>query len=337
MRSLVLIALCAVAVSASTYNPVSFCQRYTAAVFPNGGASPATNATNQMTLIQNVVYATALGGQNVPAGYIKLGNGPGVFNSEITYFNGTYKGPLTYVPTGPNAANVAALVGKLTNFFANALDCREYIASITPTYVPSTAAFLQSVHAALPITAAIFTDFISTNMVAALTAAGVASVDLTYAGNLLAQFGLGGGGAICNQAGCPAATGFAQFTSGSNPLAWMSQDATPVSTVTVTAGSNIHWNIGSIHCVIQTDASGNAMTGTGIMNSGAIGAVSSYNWAVPATPTDTTYYFKCCNPAHTQMTGTVVVGRGSGSGASAVTTSMWVVLTAIVAALALRF
>jgi len=330
MRALILVGILALVVgthAAVTYNGVSFCERYTAAVFT------VSNSTTQQTLIQNVVYAVALGGQNVPAGFLKLGTAVGVFASETPFFNGSFPGPLTYVPLSvpANAANTGVLVTKLTQFFANALNCRAYVA----TFSPYTPANMKSVHATLPINAGIWADFVGTNLVGVLTAAGVSATDLTYAGNLMAQFQLGSAAQICNQVGCPTATGFGEFTSGldaNGALAWLTNDATPVNYVAVAASSNIHWNVGGVHCVVQTDSSGNVLSGG--FASGAIGAVSSFNWAVPATPTATTYYFKCCNPGHTTMTGQIRVGT-TGSGAAGVTASTGVVVAAIAAGFAL--
>jgi len=327
MRSaLLVLALCVVAANGAviSYNQVSFCQRYAKALF--FGA----NATTESALIQAVVTRAATG---AAAGGGVLNAVVGLFNSPLQqkYFNGTAPGPngLTYIG---NSANTGALVAVLTQFFGLAMGCREMAA-----YTPSN---MNAIHAPMMINKAVFNDFVG-NVAGSLTSFGVPSTgaDITYASNLLMQFAGGSPSAICTQADCPAYMAFGEFTSGTvdGTLSWISSSdsATAVTqSLTIAKGGNVHWNIGSVHNVVQTDATWTALT-TGFTSGAGAGATATFNWNVGTT--DATYYFVCAFHS-TSMRGKIIVGNGglSGSGAASVSASVTVAALAVAAALALR-
>jgi plastocyanin len=313
-RLLLIAALFVVAAQAQvTYNPFSFCQRYAQALFYG------KNATTEDALIRAVVVRAAAGG--VPSV-------TGLFFHPVTapFFNGTLG--TNYVT---NAANQATLVQKLVDFFQTAMLCRDMPAA--------TIANQQSVHAGMKITKLVWDTFVG-QLVATLASFGVpAGPEVTYAGNLLAQFLKGGNQVICNQPDCADAMDYAEYTSGSingSPRWIGSQDQTDANggTVTVKKGGNIHWNIGTAHNVIETDSTYTAKSSPAF-TSGNPGATNVLNFNVGMT--DTTYYFVCT--VHPTMKGKIIVGTGggSGSGAASVSASLAVVVAAVVGALALRF
>jgi len=145
-----------------------------------------------------------------------------------------------------------------------------------------------------------------------ITATG-ANGDLTYAGALLQQFGLGAPQQICIQSSCPVWTDFAEFSSG------QAADGTPrwytaslTSAVTIQAGGNVHWNIAPTHGVQQTasDFSTN-VTGGAIPPTGP----GVTRGLTVTFPTAGTYYFVGQGQTAT-MRGTITVTAVSSSAAS---------------------
>jgi hypothetical protein len=317
MRAVILVAIFAVAVHAGTvvYAPVSFCERF-------GG----TTAAGQTALIQNVVTRAAAGSTTSTPAVL------GLFNSPMNrkFFNGSIAGIPDYINV---PANTNALVTKLTAFFGWAMNCRAAYPT-APTGPTMTAA-----HSTMSIDKVVWDDFVTqvvNSMLSYNVPAGAgATSDITYAAGLLGQFkkGANTGMLICNQPNCDAASGFAEFTSGTidGSFAWLAQDGT--NTVSVPKGSNVHWNIGSIHNVVQSDANWEPMA-TPTFTSGNVAATQTYTWNVGTA--DATYYFVCM-PHKTLMRGKIIVGSGGLSGAASLSASVAVVLSAIAAAVALRF
>jgi plastocyanin len=319
--ALVLLLAAAGAQAGTPYTPgtgITFCQRYTAALF-----TTATCA-NEQALIAAVV-SRATGGSNGTA-YNNIVV-TGILNtpSQIAYFNGTH-GDQTNFYT--NTAAATTLVGKLNTFFQWALECNE----CNPTYTDP----IGTIHAQLSIEQGAYSDFIG-QLVATMNSFGVAAADVTYAAALLGIFGRNAATPtlqICSAANCNAATGFAEFSSGvgsdGSTYAWVqtapgTAAGTSSTTVNVAVGSNVHWNIGAIHNVVQTDSTFTTLAGG--WTSGGIGATGTFTQNFP---TAGTYYFKC--GAHAYMTGTIVVGGTTPSSASSVVASVGVVLAAVAAA-----
>jgi plastocyanin len=299
---------------------ITFCQRYSVAVF---GGSPS--CANETALIAAVVSRATGGGS---------GNGvtvTGILNlpSQMAYFNGTHGDPTNFYN---NTAAATALVGKLNTFFQWAMECSE----CSPTYTDN----IGQIHAQLNIEQGAYSDFIG-QLVATMNSFGVTSADVTYAAALLGIFGRNAATPtlqICSAANCNAATGFAEFSSGlgsdGSTYAWVqTAPGTPAgttsTTVNVAVGSNVHWNIGGIHNVVQTDSTFTTLAGG--WTSGGIGATPTFTQNFP---TAGTYYFKCA--AHASMTGTIVVGGTTPSSASSVVASVGVVLAAVAAAVAAK-
>jgi len=313
MRALIALALFGlVAVSATaTFGAISFCERY-ALTKDSAGESALITAVLGRALNGNGTTSTT------PA--VR-----GILNNiwEVKYFNGTGGATTNYYADAPARQG---LVDKLVNFFEIALSCR--------AVTTNTPANMKTAHAAMSISKRVWDEFIG-ELGNTLTSFGVSSADITFAVNLLAQFKKGLGNEICNAADCDAATPIKEFFTGTidGNNAWLAADST--TSVTIAPGGWVHFNMATAHNVRQTDSNYAALTGG--FTSGAVGSgVTSYNWQVPATPTDTTYYFMC--EAHpTTMRAKIVVGNGGLSGASSLTASVAVVLSAIAAAVALRF
>jgi hypothetical protein len=309
----------------------SFCQRYAIALFGNA------NATTEQNLITAVVTRAVSGNTAVSPSVTGIVNVP----SQVKYFNGTGGGSGTNYYT--NSAAFNSLAGKLVNFFATAMGCREMSLS--------SVANMKSVHGPMNIPANVWNDFIN-QLVYTLQSFGITATgqtgDLTYAAALLQQFGLNGPQQICAQSGCPQWTDFAEFNSGTdgsgNPKWYTGALAT---SVTIQAGGNVHWNIAANQGIQQTqsDFATNVTSGVIPTTSGATSRTLTV-----AFPNAGTYYFVGQGHAGTQQ-GTIVVTAGSstagstgssagssstGSNGFKVSASMTVVVAAIAITLAAK-
>jgi len=301
--------------AAVTYNAVSFCERYSAALFG------AANTANEGALITAVLTRALFGNLTVNPPNTGILFQP----QQMPYFNGTFNPSHTNYYT--NLVARGTLFAALLNFFELAMNCR----AVTTT-TPSN---MNSIHAAMNIGKGVWDQFVN-EIVLTMQSFGVTSTgatgDLTYAGALLGQFLKGASQAICTGSDCLPYTDFAEFTSGtdaSSSLAWLAQDGT--TSVSIAVNGNVHWNIGNAHSVVQVDSSYSNVVSGGF-TSGAVGATNSYIYQFT---TAGTYYFYC--GAHpTIMHGKIVVGS-SGSGAASVSASVAAVVASVAAASALRF
>jgi len=322
MMSKLVFVVCAVAAMASGASAAAasatFCQRYSAALFGTA------NSANEVSLIGAVVDRAVLGNTTGPTA-----NGmpiPGLLASNI-------QRPFFTSPTNFYTNNQAAatLLAHLKSFFTVAFGCKE----VTSPGTFSTS--MSSVHGAMNISAVVFTDFI-TVLANTLRSFGVVDADITYAAALLGQFGYGAGtNQVCNFAGdCPMYTSLAQFISGTgtdgSTLAWIDQAGTDLADNSVDIGLNgyVHWDMTTVHSVVQTDAAFATMSGG--FTSGAVGATTSYTRQFP---TAGTYYFKCGNVNHPTMQGVIRVAQ-SGGDAAGLSASFGAVLAAIAAVFVAR-
>jgi len=317
--------LCGFASAQNVYAPVSFCERYAAALFPS-----QTAANGQAALITAVINRALFGNTTVSPAVV------GILNSPLNapFFNGT-RGDATNFYT--NAASRTTLIAHLINFFEVAMNCR----AVTTTSVLN----MKTVHAPMNagssgagyIDQNTWNDFVG-NVVNTLESFGVpatsgANSDITYAAALLGQFMKGSAGEICGGPNCLPYTDFGEFTSGTTAAqySWLAQDGT--NKVSIAVNGNVHFNIGSIHNVVQVDSTFSTPV-TGGFTSGAVGATMTYTYQFT---TAGTYYFYCA--AHpTIMKGTIVVGSTSPA-ASGFNVSLMAVVLSIAAATAaaLRF
>jgi len=353
---------CLAALALSQYVPtagVTFCGKYTTALFTNN------NSTNQQLLIQTVVTRTILGcttatgcSQTVTGLYFSKLNRP--------YFNGTL---YPFIDFGNNPSQYTILYNKLVNFFAFALGCTVF--QPPGTFTPTN---LYVVHAPMSISAAVFTEFITT-LLNAVVASGVTSAnpiapyttdptsEYSYLAALVGTMGVVPAStascvatptspsctfSICATAAapqsCATATGFAQFVSGTDGTnnRWAAYLPAPAANSDVTlqaVGSNINWRFTVSHDVAQTSSLGGATIGnpTGFYSSTCTTSLCGLGIGGSYThnfPTAGTYYYKC--EAHTTMTGTITVPGSSGSSAASLTASVTVLAAAILAALALK-
>jgi len=302
-----------------TFDATSFCERYSAALYA------VSNSTTQERLITAVIDRAL----NGAAGTTPLINGILNYPLQMAIFNGSRNGGTNYYT---NSVAYQSLRGKLVNFFATAMLCRAM--TLTPT------SQLGPIHSPFNIDKPTWDQFIN-EVANTLFSFGVPSTttepsETNYVLALMAQFLKGStANSICTAATCLSATGYAEFTTGSDDSAgtgtstkrWLANDGT--YQVTIPLNGYIHWNIGTIHNVVQTD-SAFANVVAGGFTSGAPGA--SRTWTKQFT-TAGTYYFYC--QVHSGvMHGTIVVTQ-SGSPASSFPASLAVVLAAIVAAVAL--
>jgi len=338
---------------------VTFCGKYTTILFTNN------NSTNQQLLIQTVVTRTILG-CTVAQGCSQAVTG--LYNKPLNrpYFNGTL---YPFTDFGNNPAQYTILYNKLVNFFAFALGCTVF--QPPGTYTPAN---LYSVHAPMSISAAVFNEFIGV-LLSAVVASGVTSAnpvapyttdatsEYSYLAALVGTMGaIPATTAVCSQTptnpsctfsicataaapqSCLAATGFAQFISGTDGTnnRWAAYLPAPAANSDVTLqsiNSNVNWRFTVSHDVAQTSTLAGTTIGypTGFYSSTCTSSLCGLGVGGSYTHTFSTagtYYYKC--EAHGTMTGTITVPGSSGSSAASLTASVTVLAAAILAALALK-
>jgi len=158
-------------VSAQTTGSQPICVKYAAAL----NISQLTLMTN---IIDGVFGALTTNGSNT-----------------LPFFNGqTPPGSINFVN---NASNLNYLANLLIEFFGGALGCNE---EGFPTYTGNPN--MTVVHAKMPITTAVFNQFV-TDVISVLNSAQVSQADQTTVQNLLNSFK----SQICNQSDCNPASG----------------------------------------------------------------------------------------------------------------------------------
>jgi len=316
--------LLAVALVNGQVLPVSFCERYSAALFTNSSTS------TQQLLINSVLNRALFGGVGGGVTVVGILNQP----LQMPYFNGTAPGTSTNYYTNTVARN--SLIAKLQNFFCAAMQCR----AVTTTQVAN----MNSIHVNMMIGAAVFNQFVSevgnTLVSFGVPNSNLPTADLPYAVALLSQFNKGAPQAICTAADCATYSAFAEFFVFGAPgsFRWFAADgATP--SVSIPVGGTVHWNFATIHNVVQTDSTFTNLAGG--WTSGATGlGTSSF---LQTFTTAGTYYF-VCNPHRATMQASIIVGAaaasstgGSGSGRTAeISSAVAVVAAAAALVLAIR-
>jgi len=322
------VAVAVLALAGGVVAQNTFCERYTAAVFPGqgGGPGPAySNATNQFALVKAVVtcafLGTTTGGANgFPCGAVNSVTGLYYENLNGQYFNGTTpSGSINYLPP---TSNLLTLAAHLTQFFAAALGCRAAV----PVYPYAGNPSMVAAHPGLTINQATFGAFLG-QVAASMTSFGVvagsgATGDLTYVVARMGPFwryptGMSSNNQICNAADCQLATGFSEFdiTSGGAFTILVGNTMTG-TTVTVAIGDAVHWNLnGGTDGIVQTATAAGTTPLSGGISSGT--GISSYTWT---TATAGTYYFY--NAGSTSNGCTVIVGNAMSTGMTGMTGTM---------------
>jgi len=286
------------ALAQNTYHPTSFCERYATALF--GDAS----ATSQANLITAVIGRALNGNTTVTTPAVT-----GILNQELQkpFFNGT-RGTGTNYYTDATART--QLVNKLINFFEVAMKCR----AVTTTAVAN----MKTVHAVMGIDKPVWDQFVN-EVVNTLVSYGVnndgtVNSDITYAAALLGQFLKNSTQEICSGPACLAATGFGEFTTGTdaNGLRWWGEGFT--DTVTIPLNGYIHWNLNPSHNVVQVDSTFTTETPSGF-TSGDPATTSARRSYTRQFTTAGTYYFYC-RPHKTLMKATIVVTSGTTTASS---------------------
>jgi hypothetical protein len=282
----------------------TFCERYTLALFGQGVASQALNASLQFKLVDAVVNRAFVGIQqfglpnNVTGLYYETNNAP-YFNSQdypfIDYLNPSSSSQLT------------TLVAHLDQFFMLALQCRAGAAAN-----PWTFANLTSIHVQMGITQVTETAFVG-QVAASLTSFGVpstsgATTDLGYVAPRMGLFGryasTGSAFQVCGDSTCSLAFGMGEFDTSStgafSDISLLSGVAAN-NYVCINVGDYVHWNLGATDGVTQADTITSTTPTTGGWSSGI--GTRTYTLAFA---TAGSYYFY--NAGATSNHGAVYVG-----------------------------
>jgi len=324
----VLVALGLASVEGNTVLPVSFCERYSAALFS------VSNSTTQTQLITAVLTRALFGGTGGGITNVGILNWP----LQQAFFNGS-------VPGGSgtnyytNSAALTSLFNKLVNFFSVAMQCR----AVATTAVAN----MNVIHGAFNIRNAVWTQFVN-EVVQTLLEYGVPNPtpaynsDITYAGALLGQFLRGSPQAICTAADCAAWSPFAEFfvfQDATTSFRWFNSAGWP--NITIASGGTVHWNFNTHHNVAQTDS-----TYLNVVSGGfGSGSVRTSTGTFTMTfNTAGTFYFICQAHPTTMRAWVTVTGSSSASSStgssspasSSFPVSLAVVVASIASVLALR-
>ena len=355
MKAVLALSLLACALAASPFATVSFCDKYTTAVFSTNTAG------NQLSLLRAVMdRATGF----VQANQTQFPNTAGVFYTALNrpFFTGTYGsgGHANYTNAALNLYIANPVDGSgglregLVKFFGFLLGCNLYMDSLTPPYTPPIGGTsnLKTIHAGMNLNIAIFNEFFG--QVANTLASFGVDVATTGPKNeqayLVAMFNVlklegplvdpAAGLQVCNQQDCGPALDFNVYQHTPSPFSWFSQLAPPQKNITLTVDRSVAWRYSAtIHNVEETDATYTVSTPTPFGFRSGPSPDSPTGAQVYTQMFDGTklgmHYFVCA--AHGQGTGTM---RGSinviiPSSAGALAASVAVLFAAIAASLSL--
>jgi len=344
MRGSVIVLALALVAFSSSLSVVSaqntFCERYTQIIFHDG-----LNATWQRALVSAVVTRAFTGATVAQTGSIVV---TGLYHepNNARYFNGSAYPQVDYLAAS-NAGAYSTLIDHLVRFFMFALQCRAGTAAF-----PWTTVSLQSKHAQMGINLATESAFIG-QVAASLISYGVPSSaasmadELVYVVALMQQFNRytqsDAPFSICMAADCPLAFAFAEFdTSSTGSWSLIYGGNIGSTSVTISQGDSVHWNLGLTDGVIQTGTSTSTQPLSAGVNSGTgirsytvqfnfLGAFYFYNAGSPSNRCTVNVVHQGSSTAQGPTTGT---GSNSFSAASpSVSSSIGVVTTLGVAAL----
>lgn len=278
----------------------TFCDRYA------GGAT--STAQQQVDLVENYVLRMFEGGngnQSTGAPVVVTGimNQPNL----LLYFNGTRPAGSTNYAANPSL--LLTLQHKFITFFTEKLICTKGQGG--SVYNPD----LAAVHANMMIYQLLMETF-NEQVYNSILSFRTWLDSMPYITAILDTMNKGAGiKQICSQSDCSEYTPLVeiiaciQFVNGVSISAayWCDRNSQKLTTIYALPGSNIQWIYNTFRNVVETLADHSTVK-IGGFTSGPVNAPGEAGYSYLLNfPTEGTYYFKCANPSHPNMIGTIVI------------------------------